>query len=129
MSRLKGEPGLWKQFVPVAFHVDYWNKLGWRDRFSAPRWTERQRNYAALWRNDSVYTPAVVLNGDESRNWAEARVSQPNEKQTGFLTAKTSDGKTFAIEFRPAGGSSGKWEAHIALLGIRYFIQGRRGRK
>lgn len=117
MSRLKGDPGLWKQFVPVAFHVDYWNNLGWRDRFSAPRWTERQRNYAALWRNDSVYTPAVVVNGDESRNWAGARVPRPDEKQTGLLTAKTSDGKTFAIEFRPAGSSSGKWEAHIALLG------------
>ena len=32
---LKGESGLWKNFVPVAFHVDYWNHLGWSDRFSS----------------------------------------------------------------------------------------------
>ena len=37
LSRLKEEPGLWKNFVPIAFHVDYWDRLGWRDRFSSPR--------------------------------------------------------------------------------------------
>ena len=33
LSRLKDDPRLWKQIVPLAFHVDYWNYLGWRDRF------------------------------------------------------------------------------------------------
>ena len=67
MSRLKESPGLWKQFVPIAFHVDYWDRLGWRDRFSSQRWTERQRRYASLWQSESVYTPAVVVNGREQR--------------------------------------------------------------
>jgi hypothetical protein len=69
---LKGEPGLWKNFIPIAFHVDYWDRLGWRDRFSSPQWTERQRRYAALWRSGSVYTPAVVVNGREQRGWSSA---------------------------------------------------------
>jgi hypothetical protein len=117
MSRLKGDPGLWKQFVPLAFHVDYWDRLGWRDRFSSKQWTERQGRYASLWQSESVYTPAVVLNGGEVRDWSGAKVSRPNEKLAGVLTVKTTDGKTFAIEFRPGGGNSPDWEAHAALLG------------
>ena len=70
MSRLQGDPGLWKKFVPIAFHVDYWDRLGWRDRFSSRQWTERQSRYAALWQSESVYTPAVVLSGKELRNWS-----------------------------------------------------------
>ena len=34
LSGLKDNPGLWRDFVPVAFHVDYWNYLGWRDKWS-----------------------------------------------------------------------------------------------
>jgi hypothetical protein len=117
MSRLKGDPGLWIKFVPIAFHVDYWDRLGWRDRFSSREWTERQGRYAALWQSESVYTPAVVQNGNELRNWSSARLSAPNEKAAGVLVAKTTDGKNFEIEFRLANGAPGNWDAHLALLG------------
>jgi hypothetical protein len=117
MTRLKDNPGLWKQFVPAAFHVDYWDRLGWRDRFSSKQWTERQGRYAALWQSESVYTPAVVVNGREERGWSAANLSRPNEKQTGTLSATTSEGKNFSIEFRPEKGSGNDWEAHLALLG------------
>jgi hypothetical protein len=117
LSRLKGDPDLWKKFVPLAFHVDYWDRLGWHDRFSSSQWTERQRGYASLWQSESVYTPAVVLNGNEVRNWSVANVSSPNEKQVGVLSATTTDGKIFTIEFRLTDGKSTDWEAHAALLG------------
>ena len=117
MSRLKDDPGLWKQFVPIAFHVDYWDRLGWRDRFSSTRWTERQRRYASLWESESVYTPAVVVNGREQRGLPGTNLSQPNEKQAGVLNVTTSDGKNFAVEFRPEKRSASDWEAHLALLG------------
>jgi hypothetical protein len=116
MSRLKTDSGLWKKFVPIAFHVDFWDHLGWRDRFSSRQWTERQSHYAALWQSESVYTPAVVLNGNELRGWSGADLSGPNEKSTGLLVAKTSDGKNFTVEFRPANGAAGNWDAHLALL-------------
>lgn len=47
--------------VPVAFHVDYWNDLGWPDPFSSADATTRQRAYRAL--NGSVYTPQAVIDG------------------------------------------------------------------
>ena len=103
--------------IALAFHVDYWDRLGWPDRFASRRWTERQSRYAALWRSESVYTPAVVLNGSEFRNWSGASVAVPNGKAAGVLIAKSTDGKTFEIEFRSAEGAAGSWDAHLALLG------------
>ena len=49
--------------VPLAFHVDYWNRIGWVDPFSSDRWSARQRRYAAVFGLRSVYTPQIVLNG------------------------------------------------------------------
>lgn len=49
--------------VPMAFHVDYWDYLGWRDPFSSPAWSERQRQYAAALEERGVYTPQLVIGG------------------------------------------------------------------
>jgi hypothetical protein len=114
LSRLRDDPGLWKTFVPVAYHVDYWNRLGWNDRYSSPQWTERQSRYAALWSSESVYTPAFVLDGKEWRNWS-GKTPAPNDKRSGQLQASTEDGKRWTIEFQHA--ENGEWEAHLALLG------------
>ena len=48
---------------PLSFHVDYWNRLGWRDPFSSAAWSDRQRRYARLLENDRVYTPNLVIDG------------------------------------------------------------------
>src|SRR5438034_11825938 len=57
LSVLKSNPDLWKKIIPVAFHVDYWDRLGSRDRLAKPEFTSRQPRYAAAWGGDSVYTP------------------------------------------------------------------------
>jgi hypothetical protein len=50
--------------LALAFEVDYWDRLGWKDTFSKPAWTARQYAYArALGHGDSVYTPQVIVNG------------------------------------------------------------------
>src|SRR5580704_15663849 len=49
--------------VPLSFHVDYWNDLGWADPYSLPAWTERQRQYSAALGDDRVYTPELVVGG------------------------------------------------------------------
>ena len=116
LSRMKDSAGLWKQFVPVAYHVDYWDRLGWRDRYASQDYTARQSRYAELWQSDSVYTPAFVLDGKELRSGVKSVLS-PNEQRTCTLMASSKDGKTWAIEFHPAKGDEGDWEAHAALLG------------
>lgn len=49
--------------IPLAFHVDYWNRLGWKDPFSAARWSARQQRYARAVAGGRVYTPQLVVNG------------------------------------------------------------------
>ena len=50
--------------IPLAFHVDYWNQLGWRDPWSSPQWSARQAAYVRSMRLDSAYTPQMVVNGE-----------------------------------------------------------------
>lgn len=47
----------------LAYHVDYWNRLGWKDRFSSPQYSDRQRQYTKWLKLQSVYTPQIVVNG------------------------------------------------------------------
>jgi hypothetical protein len=49
--------------LALAFEVDYWDRLGWKDTFSKPAWTARQYTYAKAMGRDGVYTPQVVVNG------------------------------------------------------------------
>ena len=49
--------------IALSFHVDYWNKLGWKDPYSASEYTKRQYNYASSL-HSQVYTPQLIINGE-----------------------------------------------------------------
>src|SRR5579859_3352081 len=51
------------RIIPLAFHVDYWDYLGWKDPFSQRSFTERQSRYAQALHSDSIYTPQMVVAG------------------------------------------------------------------
>src|SRR5438477_8572780 len=51
------------QIIPLSLHVDYWDQLGWKDRFSSAALTNRQRVYGTRFNVDSVYTPQMVVDG------------------------------------------------------------------
>lgn len=57
--------------VPLAFHVDYWNDLGWVDPFAQRLFTQRQHDFASRTHSPTVYTPEFVLNGREYRRWSK----------------------------------------------------------
>jgi hypothetical protein len=63
LSRLGTDPRFAGKVLPLSFHVDYWNSIGWKDPFSSPRWSARQNDYARAFRSDRVYTPQLVVNG------------------------------------------------------------------
>jgi hypothetical protein len=65
LSGLRSRPDV----VALAFHVDYWDRLGWVDRYADPAWTRRQQAVAARGGVPFVYTPQVLLDGRDYRGW------------------------------------------------------------
>ena len=49
--------------IPLSFHVDYWDKLGWKDPFSNAQFTDRQKDYGQYFKLESIYTPQLIING------------------------------------------------------------------
>ena len=117
LSALKSSPDLWKKTVPVAFHVDYWNHLGWRDRFSKPEFTSRQQRYAAEWGGDSVYTPGFVVNGKEWRDWFSGNALPASLKKIGTLHVTFSDDGKVGAAFVAESTQPQALALNVALLG------------
>lgn len=73
LSRLGRDERARGLVIPLAFHVDYWNELGWADPLSKPDWTLRQAEYCrALEVPSGAYTPQLVVNGHTQLNGADA---------------------------------------------------------
>jgi hypothetical protein len=114
LSNLKNEPRLWQDFVPVAFHVDYWDHLGWRDPFASKVWTERQAEYSARWKGESVYTPAFVLDGIA---WRNSAIPPAATEKAGVLKIAI-NGEDVTAVFKPEINSGRHYEIHVARLGF-----------
>jgi hypothetical protein len=63
LRRLAADPALRGRVIPLAYHVDYWNYLGWRDPFSTAAWTQRQNQYVHAFALGGAYTPQAVVAG------------------------------------------------------------------
>ncbi|MBA2623868.1 MAG: DUF1223 domain-containing protein [Chthoniobacterales bacterium] len=124
LSRLKDEPRLWREFVPIAFHVDYWDRLGWRDPFASKQWTARQYEYSARWKSSSVYTPGFVLNG---REWRNSGVPAASTERSGVLKLALTEGDTVEAKFAPESGEMRTFDLHVARLGADLRIHVKAG--
>ncbi len=119
LGSLIGRPGLWKDFVPVEFHVVYWDGLGWRDRLASREFTARQYAYAAAWHAGNVYTPCFVRNGAEwRRDWGNGGAEGAD---AGLLRLEVGADGGCRVRFLPAGGERrtgpGPFDLHLAVLG------------
>jgi hypothetical protein len=117
LSGLKSNQDLWKKIVPVAFHVDYWDHLGWRDRFAKPEFTARQQRYAAAGGGDSVYTPGFVVNGKEWRAWFGGNAMPTTSTKVGVLRVSLGDGGKLSATFAPETTQPRTLTLNVALLG------------
>jgi hypothetical protein len=124
LSALKTDSGLWRKFVPVSFHVNYWDYLGWKDPFARPAFTDRQRAYAAAWNARSVYTPGFVHQG---REWRPGNPA-PTSTAPGILTIERASDGSGTVRFSPVSSTPLKsYTATVAVLGSDALVDVRAG--
>ena len=76
LGNLATHPELAASVIPLALHVDYWDYIGWKDRFANPQFAERQREMAVRNTSAQVYTPQVAINGKAFRAWSSRDFQQ-----------------------------------------------------
>jgi hypothetical protein len=120
LSDLRHDPRLWQAVVPVAFHVDYWDYIGWPDRFASPRYSQRQKSYARNGRVRSVYTPGFVLAGKEWRSWFFSPLLKVSSDQAVGRLSLEIDHDRVSADFDPVTPTSRPLELHVAVLGFGF---------
>ena len=74
------------KLTALAFHVDYWDYIGWKDRFSKAEYSEHQRKTAAFGGAGFVYTPQFVMNGRDFKGWDNSRLNEAVEKSQNIAS-------------------------------------------
>jgi hypothetical protein len=114
LSKLKDEPTLFKDIIPLAFHVDYWDQLGWKDRWAQVAFSNRQRKLVAQGILSQVYTPAVVVVSQEWRGWYKGtQLPQTKPVKAGVLSAHL-NGQDLVVYY----SEQGDYQLNIAYLGM-----------
>ncbi|MEO6636740.1 MAG: DUF1223 domain-containing protein [Ginsengibacter sp.] len=108
--------------IVISFHVDYWDRLGWKDPYSAKQFTNRQYNYASALKAN-VYTPQLVINGQNEMVGSDARKidntltkiwGQDLASEVSIESVKLENGK--AIISYTLAGNTGNTSLNIALI-------------
>jgi hypothetical protein len=122
---LSHDESLRGKVIPIAFHVDYWDQLGWRDPFSSRSWTQRQMSYVRHLRINSAYTPQAIVSGrkelvgSKAASLANAIVEASHAQPVGTIALEAKrDGKSVIADVRGAGGPS----SDILLALVQYDV-------
>ncbi len=117
LNSFKDNPDLWGTFIPIALHVDYWDYLGWKDRYASPAHTLRQRQYARVNLQDTIYTPGFFVNGDPWRRDFFSSSPAASKEQTGKLSVSLNKNRINAT-FVPIPGGNQPLTLTVAILGM-----------
>lgn len=115
LNSLKNKDELWKKWIPVAFHVDYWDYIGWKDEYATKENGYRQSRYASLRRASTVYTPAFMVNGESWRRGIFSS-SIPEEEASAGKLIVTVDGKNVTAHYQFE--NTKRLKLNIAVLGM-----------
>ncbi|HEX6017077.1 MAG TPA: DUF1223 domain-containing protein [Burkholderiaceae bacterium] len=107
LSTLRDAPGV----IAVAFHVDYWDGLGWKDRFASPRYSQRQARLQVADGVRSPYTPQVRVNGRDWRRWPQ--LPPAAARSTVRLALHRAGDGVFVEAQDPAGAPLTLWWAAL----------------
>lgn len=128
LSTFRDDPRLWRELVPVAFHVDYWDYIGWQDAYASPAHTARQRAYVKSNGLSQVYTPGIVVQGREWRGFFGDRTLDLAPSPTvGRLTLELIDTTHGELRFTPTQAAADPLHYTIVLLGFGLHTHVQRG--
>lgn len=92
--------------IPLALHVDYWDYIGWADSFADPSHTRRQQNYAAVAGVNTIYTPQMIIGGEDhvvgTKPMQVAEAIMAQKVPTGVRVSATRSGNQLTISGRTA---------------------------
>jgi hypothetical protein len=100
--------------VAQAFHVNYWDYIGWKDRFAAPAYTQRQRELSARTNLNSIYTPQVAKNGITVRGYDEKSILASNTPAQASIELQQTEANRFEAKIAPAQ-SGAAWSAYFTV--------------
>lgn len=101
----------------MALHVDYWDYIGWRDRFAAASYSDRQKRYAQEGGARFVYTPGFFANGEDWAGWRYGENFKRQVANVGNLTVRV-DGDRLSASFVPTDANQQSLIINVALLGM-----------
>lgn len=99
LARLHAEQPLTGEVIVLEFHVDYWDRLGWKDPFSSAAFTRRQQEYSRVFGSERIYTPQMVVDGA-----AELIGSDEREARRAIEKAAERSHLPLRVTARAAGG-------------------------
>lgn len=111
LSGLKSEP----EVVALAFHVDYWDRLGWKDRFASAAFTQRQAARQAGTGARFSYTPQVVVDGRDRKDWPSLRLSAASRPQATVSVSLAREGDRVVATVMPSAGAPRHLAAYWAV--------------
>jgi hypothetical protein len=100
--------------VAQAFHVNYWDYIGWKDRFAAPAYTQRQRELSARTNLNSIYTPQIAKNGLTIRDYDAKNAVASGEAAQASIELMQTETNRFEAKIAPA--QTGRaWSAYFTV--------------
>ncbi len=120
LSTLKAKPDV----LALAFHVNYWDRLGWPDRFATPESTARQWEMARGTGSAQVYTPQVLANGRDWRVWPKLPTAAASSPVTLTLTR---EGDKVSAEVTASATAPARLAGYWAVLEDQHISQVRAG--
>ncbi|MEP7100985.1 MAG: DUF1223 domain-containing protein [Burkholderiales bacterium] len=111
LSRLKADPSV----VALAFHVDYWDRLGWKDRFASPAFTQRQTEQQRSSGARFSYTPQVIVDGADRPDWPRASIAPQGRSLAPVEVVLARDGIRIDATVKPVAGAPMRLAAYWAV--------------
>jgi len=101
-----------KNVLVLGYHVDYWNRLGWKDIFSDASFTQRQEYYSNIFRLNNIYTPQAVVNGKKEF------LGSNKSKMISIIEEQLNEISSTSIKLNVVQNTEGKIDVHYSAEGV-----------